>query len=934
MKPRILFVNESSALNTGYSTYGREILSRLHKSGKYDIAELATYILPYDSRLQGTPWKVYTNMDASLDQMNPNFNTDRYNAYKSNPINEFGEWAIDSVLLDFKPTSVFTIRDFWMDSFIPLHPLKRYFNFTWMATADAAPQNPEWLDVYARCDNVLAYNDWSLRVLREQSGGKLNLRGSAPSAAPPDFFPLSDEQRAKNKEELGFGGYTIIGTVMRNQKRKLYPDLFKLFKSILSWCKKTKVLLYCHTTYPDMGWDIPRLLIEHEIGQYVIFSYKCRNPQCKAEYPQRFVDGLDFCKVCGQKSMEMISVNNGYDNKTMNVTYNLFDLYIQYSNCLPKGEKVLLDRGWANIEDVKIGDIAYTHKGRYRKVLNTFKHQNNNDMYEFKVYSDFETLKCTAEHPILCLSQDIMPPQKRSFREWVGQEIKRKDRKFEPEFVEAKNVKVGDLLAYKINEEVVDVDKIDLVDYIETEGYIIDEKSYRYRTSSVDHDRYLIVDDLFCRWLGLYGANGNVTNTATQGVIKITSNIKNKSHHKLCNDIMQRFGNAYSSEYDDREAVDYLVHNKVLSTIFKKECGKRTNKRLPSWYVRLPISKQKEILRGLCMGDGCYTENDNITTYCTTSYILHSQVKELCKRIGLNYNCSTRQKEGNRKLQYLFEIRGNIKEGEFCQKRQSTRGVINNGYYFVQVKEASVIDYDGEVYNFEVEEDNSYCSMISHIHNSEGMGMPPVEAAACNVPVMEVDYSAMSDVVRKLGGVPIKVKELQLEIETGCYRAIPDLMSTRKHIEYFLKGYKKQNTRAGFEKHYSSWDKTAAIWENVFDSIDHKMYDELWRQPVTMNAPAEYPQGNIPTYEFVKFLFTNVLHEPHLIGTYHFNRMVRDLNYGSTGATHNGNYFNESSLEFSGHKKVPFDRQQAYNHMRHLWDKRYYLENARLGTTS
>ena len=66
MKPRILFVNESSALNTGYSTYGREILSRLHNTGKYDIAELATYILPYDSRLQGTPWKVFLHEDKVL----------------------------------------------------------------------------------------------------------------------------------------------------------------------------------------------------------------------------------------------------------------------------------------------------------------------------------------------------------------------------------------------------------------------------------------------------------------------------------------------------------------------------------------------------------------------------------------------------------------------------------------------------------------------------------------------------------------------------------------------------------------------------------------------------------------------------------------------------------------------------------------------------
>ena len=41
--------------------------------------------------------------------------------------------------------------------------------------------------------------------------------------------------------------------------------------------------------------------------------------------------------------------------------------------------------------------------------------------------------------------------------------------------------------------------------------------------------------------------------------------------------------------------------------------------------------------------------------------------------------------------------------------------------------------------------------------NSEGFGLPQVAAAACGVPVMSIDYSAMSSVVRKLGGTPLKV---------------------------------------------------------------------------------------------------------------------------------------------------------------------------------
>jgi hypothetical protein len=37
-KKKILLVNEASYLATGFAVYGHEILTRLHKTDKYDIA--------------------------------------------------------------------------------------------------------------------------------------------------------------------------------------------------------------------------------------------------------------------------------------------------------------------------------------------------------------------------------------------------------------------------------------------------------------------------------------------------------------------------------------------------------------------------------------------------------------------------------------------------------------------------------------------------------------------------------------------------------------------------------------------------------------------------------------------------------------------------------------------------------------------------------
>ena len=58
--------------------------------------------------------------------------------------------------------------------------------------------------------------------------------------------------------------------------------------------------------------------------------------------------------------------------------------------------------------------------------------------------------------------------------------------------------------------------------------------------------------------------------------------------------------------------------------------------------------------------------------------------------------------------------------------------------------------------------------------NSEGFGMPQLEALGCGVPLMAVDYSAMESVIANVGAIALKPKTFSKECETGCDRAIPD----------------------------------------------------------------------------------------------------------------------------------------------------------------
>ena len=55
-KKKILLCNEASFLNTGYATYGRELMKRLYASNKYELAEFSTYASHQDERFSHIPW--------------------------------------------------------------------------------------------------------------------------------------------------------------------------------------------------------------------------------------------------------------------------------------------------------------------------------------------------------------------------------------------------------------------------------------------------------------------------------------------------------------------------------------------------------------------------------------------------------------------------------------------------------------------------------------------------------------------------------------------------------------------------------------------------------------------------------------------------------------------------------------------------------------
>jgi Glycosyltransferase len=122
----------------------------------------------------------------------------------------------------------------------------------------------------------------------------------------------------------------IIGTVMRNQRRKLFPALIQAFRSYIKDTRSNNVFLYLHTSFPDAGWNLANLLHENEVSSRVLMTYVCE--KCKHVEASFFRDGKKVCSNCNNYSSTPSNVGNGVTDEALAKIYNIFDLYIQCAN--------------------------------------------------------------------------------------------------------------------------------------------------------------------------------------------------------------------------------------------------------------------------------------------------------------------------------------------------------------------------------------------------------------------------------------------------------------------------------------------------------------------------------------------------------------------------------------------------------------------------
>lgn len=441
MKKRILFVGEASFLNTGFSTYYRELLPRLVATGKYEIAELGSYAQQSDPRVQDFikgRWKFYGVMPMTQEEGQAFNQPCPHPRARGQNTNQFGEYKYNHVLADFKPDIVIDIRDWWMLEYQERSVFRPWYKWLVMPTVDAEPQAEEWISTYENANMVLAYSDYGIHTLRRQSTlmptGRRKMR-VFPKAMRPgvdlETFTPMDKKSVREWWNLN-KSMPIIGTVMRNQSRKLYPDLIDGFARMKAKYKgheaADKAVLLIHSAWPDNvhSYDYPRHVMRleaydwmeyHEKGirgsvLQTMYCHACKEPSVTSAmnlWNKSLQEGRIKlpCPHCGKIEASPPTTNVGFDRESLAKLYNIMDLYVQCSIC--EGDGMPIQEAKAcGVPTLATDYTAMREKGRYPDYShfeelgfdsNTYTCHKGGDVIDVGRYYYEPETSCKRAHP-------------------------------------------------------------------------------------------------------------------------------------------------------------------------------------------------------------------------------------------------------------------------------------------------------------------------------------------------------------------------------------------------------------------------------------------------------------------------------------------------------------------------------------------------------
>jgi DNA polymerase-3 subunit alpha len=382
--------------------------------------------------------------------------------------------------------------------------------------------------------------------------------------------------------------------------------------------------------------------------------------------------------------------------------------------CLPD-QMIYTSEGPKEIKDIQVGDMVLTHTGTYKQVKRHWNKFFKGTLYGINSWNS-NTVWLTDEHPVYVKYFDH--ETKEFSMRWIrADEIdcSRKNKRYGEERKRIwQNYSVLPKVKSTESRDIHIVDYLDKEFYGEENGVIVKIKK-RSKEDSLDNIKPLpsvipTTKELM-RLIGYFIAEGSydfAVNDRACG-IRFTFNIKEKRYVKEVKSAIKNIFGLECSVYENsfKNIAEINCNSTVLSQFFLSYIGRYCGtKQIPTEMLSYDSELQKELLIGIENGDGKITDKEVCIKLANKKLIY--QIKILLTNLG--YASSITEIKENLKLSWSIRYARNKNARVYYHEDEN--------YIYMPIKEVLNKEYTGYVYNFEVEDDNSYVTDIV-LHNCE-----------------------------------------------------------------------------------------------------------------------------------------------------------------------------------------------------------------------
>lgn len=458
---------------------------------------------------------------------------------------------------------------------------------------------------------------------------------------------------------------------------------------------------------------------------------------------------------------------------TENLTYDLEkEKYYErpYPMCLHPDTEVFTSDGYKKIKDISPGELVLNFSGNWTKVIDSSSRKCTEErVLRLKIASDGRVIRATPDHRILSLRNNSKNAKRHNrcrdkekvisngTLEWVHiKDLKRSDFVVIPipqGEVQSTILDLALLLSRPFYKDKIFTDKRvsqDLVLAIHSElrtieaskTYNIDYKYLHFCRHHPEHKRtfprYLEITEELAYFFGLWMAEG----WTDRGCISFAFH---KDEQETYAQSVLKIGKKYfdvdgSIVTATQNGIKVHINSTLLKDIIEALFGKKRakDKSIPDFIFHWPVNLKKEFIKGLVRGDGSIEKTREITFSSASSQLVGSLrllllsigIKSSIKKIVPKVSWKPALVRGRlipKIVSYALSISGSdfnlfsIFEDELDNKKKSSgidrKGILYQNFFYVPVREITEEFYDGDVFDLEVSEGESFLTTCI-VHNS------------------------------------------------------------------------------------------------------------------------------------------------------------------------------------------------------------------------